>query len=119
MADQNDITGYHAHIYYTNPEARERAAVLRELIDDKFDIRMGRWREEPVGPHPQPMYQVAFEVEQFPDIVPWLMLNRNGLTILVHPETGDNYDDHVHNPLWLGEVLPVNEDFLRSGQNSA
>ncbi|MGY9014255.1 MAG: DOPA 4,5-dioxygenase family protein [Rhodospirillales bacterium] len=119
MAEKSDITGYHAHIYYSNPEARERAAVLREHIDDKFVIRMGRWRETPVGPHPQPMYQVAFEVDQFSDIVPWLMVNRNGLTILVHPETTDNFADHVYNSVWFGEVLPVNEDFLRSGQTSA
>jgi aromatic ring-cleaving dioxygenase len=119
MVDNKDITGYHAHIYYTKPEARERAAVLRALIDEKFDIRMGRWREDPVGPHPQPMYQVAFETSQFADIVPWLMLNRNDLTILVHPETDDNYADHMVHPLWLGEVLPMNEVFLKSGQNSA
>ena len=30
----------------------------------------------------------------FPDIVPWLMLNRRGLTVFVHPETGDNLADH-------------------------
>jgi DOPA 4,5-dioxygenase len=119
MAENSDITGYHAHIYYTNPEARERAAILRAFIDEKFDIRMGRWRDDPVGPHPQPMYQVAFEPEQFADIVSWLMLNRDGLTILVHPETGDNFTDHVINSLWLGEVLPMNEKFLRSGSTSA
>jgi aromatic ring-cleaving dioxygenase len=77
---------------------------------------MGRWHETPVGPHTQPMYQVAFEAKQFPEIVPWLLLNRNGLTVLVHPETGNDFDDHVHNSLWLGEVLPVNEGFLGSGQ---
>lgn len=119
MAEISGIRCYHAHIYYINPKARERAACLRDLIDIKFDIRMGRWREEPVGPHPQPMFQVAFDVEQFSDIVPWLMLNRNGLTILVHPETDDNYADHVDNSFWLGEVLPVNKCFLRSGQTVA
>ena len=74
---------------------------------------MGRWRDEPVGPHPQPMYQVAFEASEFAKIVPWLMLNRRGLVVLVHPNTGDAVADHDVNPLWLGEKLPLKIDFLR------
>ena len=73
---------------------------------------MGRWRDEPVGPHPQPMYQVAFETAVFPALVPWLMLNRDGLTVLVHPRTGDEVADHGRFALWLGAPLALNMDFL-------
>ena len=48
------------------------------------------------------MYQVAFEVEEFPPLVPWLMLNRDGLDILVHPLTGNSLADHTRFALWLG-----------------
>lgn len=87
MIDPEGIKGYHAHIYY-DEAVRERAARIREFIEGHFKVVMGRWRDMPVGPHPQAMYQVAFGTEEFPRIVPWLMLNRAGLTVLVHPETG-------------------------------
>ena len=41
------------------------------------------------------MYQVAFAPEEFGRLVPWLMLNRGGLDVLVHPQTGDAYADHT------------------------
>ena len=106
------IHGYHAHIYYDS-NTRNIAASLREQIERSFKVELGRWREEPVGPHPQAMYQVKFEPEEFARIVPWLMLNRAGLAILVHPETGDDYADHAVNALWLGEKLALNLELLK------
>jgi len=42
-----------------------------------------------------------------------LMLNREGLSVLVHPSTGDGYGDHMERSLWLGERLKLNEEALR------
>jgi len=106
------ITSYHAHIYYDLGEGRERAARLRTLIGERFVARIGAWHDELVGPHLKPMYQVAFAVELFPTIVPWLMLNRAGLSVLVHPNTRRPRDDHLVNPLWLGEPLPLKGEIL-------
>jgi aromatic ring-cleaving dioxygenase len=111
-ADIDEIEGYHAHIYY-DPESRPRAERLREAIGSAFEVQLGRWHDRPVGPHPQAMYQVAFSVAEFPRLVPWLMLNREGLTVLVHPRTGDDYEDHAHQALWLGRVLPLDLESLR------
>jgi DOPA 4,5-dioxygenase len=113
MVDTAGIKGYHAHIYY-DQTVRDRAARIREFIETHFKVVMGRWRDMPVGPHPQAMYQVAFATDEVPRIVPWLMLNRDGLTVLVHPETGDAYTDHAINPLWLGEKLQLNVEMLRN-----
>jgi len=115
MADAIDpatISCYHAHIYYDDA-SRDTAARLRESIGRSFKVEMGRWRDEPVGPHPQAMYQVKFDPGEFARIVPWLMLNRAGLNILVHPETNDAYTDHAVNALWLGEKLKLRLDVLR------
>lgn len=38
---------------------------------------------------------------------------RGGLSVLVHPMTGDDAADHDTNPLWLGERLPIDIEFLR------
>lgn len=106
--DTNDlpITGYHAHVYYA-PETREDAARLREDLDARFTVQLGRWHDKPIGPHPCPMYQVAFEVDQFPALVPWLALNRRGLDVLVHPETGDDRADHSDHAMWLGRTIDL------------
>lgn len=104
---EQEIKGYHAHIYYS-PTSKEQAANLREQIEQIFEVQMGRWRDDPVGPHPTSMYQVAFDVNEFSKIVPWLMINRKGLDILVHPETGNHLEDHRDGPLWLGEKLALN-----------
>ncbi len=110
--DAGTIHGYHAHIYYRNEAERAEAAVLRRQIMARFDVIPGRWRDMPVGPHPLPMFQMAFAADVFPALTPWLMLNRRGLTVLVHPETGDEVSDHAIHPLWLGEVLDLNIAFL-------
>jgi DOPA 4,5-dioxygenase len=102
----SDIKNYHAHIYYT-PETKEAAARVREGLN-RFNAVLGSWHDELVGPHLKPMYQVLFEPEEFAAIVPWLMLNREGLDVLVHPSTGDGKGDHLNRSLWLGNKLGVN-----------
>ena len=111
MIDPEKIQSYHAHVYY-NPASRAAAELLREAIASGFSVELGRWREEPVGPHREPMYQVKFACSEFSRIVPWLMLNRKGLTILIHPNTGDAYLDHTENALWLGQMLKLNLEIL-------
>jgi DOPA 4,5-dioxygenase len=112
MKDTAEITGFHAHIYF-NTTSREAAARVREGLGASFEVQLGRWHDKPIGPHPKAMYQVAFLPEQFGKVVPWLMLNREGLDILVHPSTGDDVGDHTDRALWLGEKLELNIESLR------
>jgi len=104
------IRGFHAHIYY-DPATREAAARVREGLG-QFRVLLGSWHDEPVGPHPKSMYQVVFSPEQFGEVVPWLMLHREGLDVLVHPETDDNVADHLRNCLWLGDKLKLRVELL-------
>lgn len=106
-----EVTGYHAHVYY-DEATRAAAATVREALDARFTVKLGRWRDGPVGPHPQSMYQVAFAPDQFAPIVRWLMLNRRGLTVLVHPVTGQDLGDHRDRSLWMGRVLDLKLDAL-------
>jgi DOPA 4,5-dioxygenase len=110
--DPCKIRGYHAHIYY-EAKTRPIAERLREAIGNRFSVELGRWRDEPVGPHPVSMYQAAFPAAEFDRLVPWLMLNRGGLSVLVHPQTEDAYDDHTSHALWLGAPLPLRVEGLR------
>ena len=117
LVDPARISGYHAHVYYDPARGRDRAALLRERVAAIFpDARLGRWHDEPVGPHPEAMYQIAFAADRLSAILPWLMLNRSGLTVLVHPDTGDAYADHARHALWLGAVLPLRLDVLKKSE---
>ena len=101
------IHSYHAHIYFDGPDQRSIAETLREEIAQRFSVVLGRWHDKLVGPHTRPMYQVAFQPAEFARFVPWLMVNRRGLAVLVHPNTGRPRADHLEHALWLGEILTV------------
>jgi aromatic ring-cleaving dioxygenase len=108
------IDGWHAHIYYDPAHTKDIAARLRARIEEAFpDTRMGSWHDEAVGPHLVAMYQVAFRPDQFDRLVQWLALNRDGLSILVHPLTENAWNDHIVFGFWLGDKLPLDEDRLK------
>jgi DOPA 4,5-dioxygenase len=109
--DTARIIEYHVHVYY-DAESRDRAALLREQVEARFPVKMGRWRDEPVGPHVRSMYLFSFSPEVFAAVVPFVMMNRMGLTVLLHPESGRPRDDHTINAAWMGEVLAVKTDVL-------
>lgn len=107
-----EIRDWHAHVYF-DPATRGIAATLREQVAERFpEARLGRWHEGKVGPHPQAMYQIAFATPLYPALSAFLALNRKGLTILLHPESGRPKEDHLHNALWMGAVLPLDASIL-------
>ncbi len=106
--DISAIKDFHAHVYFEPGVTEDAAAQLRARVAEVFPAALlGRWHAVPIGPHTRAMYQIAFPVELFPTLVPWLMLNREGLNVLLHPETGDNPADHTIHAAWLGEKLPL------------
>lgn len=112
MSAAAPILSYHAHVYYDPVDTRATADALRQRIGERFSVQLGRWHDLPVGPHTASMYQVAFAVEVFASFLPWLMLNRTGLTVLVHPNTLAPRDDHLVHALWLGPPLALKEEVL-------
>jgi len=69
--------------------------------------------DEPRGPHPVPQFRFIFAAAQFENIVPWLMLNRQGFDVLVHPLTDNSYDDHSRYAVWLGSPVPLKLNTMR------
>jgi DOPA 4,5-dioxygenase len=110
--DRVPVNGYHAHVYY-DAATRPLAERLAETIGSRFSVEFGGFRDGPVGPHPIANLQIIFTTAEFPKIVPWLMLNRGGLDILVHPLTDDSVDDHSRHALWLGSPVPLKLETLR------
>ncbi|MEO8310762.1 MAG: DOPA 4,5-dioxygenase family protein [Caldimonas sp.] len=106
------IVSWHAHVYFDPASTRAQAEAVRAGVAQRFRVQLGRWHEVPIGPHSAPMYQVAFEPALFAAVVPWLALNRQGLSVLVHPNTLAPRADHLKHALWLGPPLPLRDDVL-------
>lgn len=97
----DDVKGWHAHVYFPGyPDLR--AETLRRWISERFLLRINKTHQGPFGPHTTPSFNVIFDNQQFNTLIPWLVLNRLGLNVLLHPVTENGYLDHTGNALWLG-----------------
>lgn len=106
------IQDYHAHVYFAQ-ETLEQATALCERARDEFGVEMGRVHSKPVGPHPVWSCQLRVSTGSIGDVLGWLALNRDGLTIFVHPNTGDALADHTRHALWLGQMLPLDTSIFK------
>ena len=97
------IVDWHAHVYF-EASSREAARTLRETIGIELAgrIQMGRFHEKPVGPHPMWSYQLSVAPAVLAEVIGWLALNRGGLDVFVHPNTGDPLTDHRDRAIWIG-----------------
>ena len=108
--------GYHAHIYYDPTRTRPVAERVCAEIAKKFRVDIDGFRDTPVGPHPIANVLVIFKPEQFEHVVPYLMLNRAELDVLVHPLTKDAVEDHSNFAIWLGKPVELKLDTLPRGR---
>ena len=113
MNNTDAITGWHAHVYFDAAEI-DRARAVCEAVRDRFAIPMGRLHPEAVGPHPVGSCQLSVPPEKFGEVAAWLTLNRDGLDVFVHAETGDAWTDHTRHVVWLGQSHALRLDVLKA-----
>jgi aromatic ring-cleaving dioxygenase len=109
-----ELHGYHAHIYYGDESRLPLANALCDALAAQFPVELGK-NNGVAGPHPVAQRQVIFKPSAFAEVLPWLMFNRQGLDILVHPLSDDEYDDHTANALWLGNPVSLKLEILSHG----
>lgn len=109
----NEILGFHAHVYF-DASTFEQASKLCDEAGEKFDLSVGHKHKKPVGPHPKWSCQLSFKPEEFGNVVPWLALNRHGLTIFIHTETGDVLKDHTEHTIWMGKMKSLNMEIFKT-----
>jgi len=106
MRDIRDIKGFHFHVYYSN-DSREKA---RELFN--YFGSNAHWYDKPIGPHTQPMFVVEETPSHMEDVYKFMILNRGDLSVLIHPITKNELEDHTTSVGWLGKPVPLDLDWL-------
>ena len=107
---------FHAHIYFEPGNRATAERLHRELSNAKgvgdraTVVFVGEMRDENVGPHPKPQFEVHFLEDGLPTILP--LIRASGLTALVHPLTDDDLADHTSLARWIGEPLPLDHSVL-------
>ncbi|GAA5969968.1 hypothetical protein JCM11641_000213 [Rhodosporidiobolus odoratus] len=104
------------HIYYASTAQREHGRKLHERIRREFpELRVYRFWEQPVGPHPVPMFEVnTFTPAQFGAFFGFLVAYRGDLSVLIHPNTDDELADHTTKATWMGPPYPLITDLLKA-----
>jgi DOPA 4,5-dioxygenase len=115
-----NLHGFHVHIYY-GEATQAQATDLHDKLVAQFGGQPARAPFIGIaGPHPVPQVQVIFRKEAFTaDVLPWLMFNRQGLDILIHPLTDDEVEDHTAHAVWLGTPVALMTDRLKHGPTTA
>lgn len=105
--DTSSIEKYHAHVYFDESTV-EQAQLLCEEAGKRFKVTVGRMHHKPIGPHLSWSCQLAFDRSNHTDLLTWLALNRDGLTILIHPLTGNDLKDHTDYASWMDKPQALN-----------
>ena len=106
------IRDFHAHIYY-DPDEVEVARELAAAVQAKFNVPVGHFHLQAVGPHPRGSCQLTVPRDLFGDVAQWLALNRGALTIFAHANTGDDLADHTQHVIWFGPSEELNLSLFR------
>ena len=108
----NRHKAYHAHVYFDESTLALAKQVCLQA-GEIHKVKVGRVHEKLVGPHPKWSCQIAFSTSVFDTLIPWLEVNRQGLSVFVHGLTGDDLKDHTEYAYWLGEPEELNLAMFR------
>ena len=112
----DNLHPYHAHIYF-DAHQRSSADQLHRMLSERKGtgdltsvIFVGEARDEPVGPHPKPQFEVHFRESSLAAMLS--LIRESGLTALVHPLTNDDLADHTSLAQWIGEPISLDLSVL-------
>lgn len=112
----NSHKAYHAHIYF-DEDTRLAARAICDASGEQFGLKVGRFHEKLVGPHPRWSCQISFSAKDFEAYLEWLDASRGDLTVFVHPLTGDDLRDHTEFAYWLGDSVELKLGIFSESQS--
>ncbi len=122
------IYSWHIHVLYwqSNEEDAKGARLLRENFRSAFEGTLGQKEcnstfhmenlclfadiDKPDGPFLTAQWAVFVPIDHFYSTVSWIMQNRNGYDVLVHPNSGCEIEDHSWWAFWGGNPWQINFD---------
>jgi aromatic ring-cleaving dioxygenase len=114
QTEMDKVEGYHIHIYHDDFVSQFSADNILTQLQTLFPKHLeANYKIGVVGPHLTKNIQIDITKEGFAEIVQWLQMNNSGLSILVHPETGDDAKDHLQNSIWINKELGYNMEFFK------
>ncbi|KAG6609847.1 DOPA 4,5-dioxygenase [Phytophthora cinnamomi] len=135
--DASTIKEWHFHTCYfaTNERSKKEAEALRDALVDQVAadpknfvaVCNGVTSKElpglegkppplnlgPVGPHLSGSFETWVPAESFTQVLSWFTLHRGSLSILVHPLTRYEREDHSTHAMWLGQPFIIDLERLR------
>lgn len=99
---------YHVHVYCKPSELAKCEHVRTKMTAANLGIMgSGPVRRTAIGPHPLPMFEAWFASEHLQKIMDWIGENRDGLSVMFHPLSGNDLEDHRDYAFWIGEKLSL------------
>lgn len=71
------------------------------------------------GPFPVGEWSIFLPVPHYGLVVPWFTQHRGPFSVLVHPNTACEYEDHSDFAVWAGQPWKLNLRVLRQGQQTS
>ena len=103
---------YHAHIYWKHIGERVQALSLRSQLE-ALGCSLGKIHDQPIGPHPLPMYQARYDSSNQAEVES--LLRTQTMSILLHEDIGvDHVRDHTDGARWINKPLDLNLKFLET-----
>jgi aromatic ring-cleaving dioxygenase len=130
------IISYHVHITYSifNPDIVQRALALRAKAKETFKDFLhpdcsGRYDNGVLcfiddhnfnttlegGPFPSGEWSIFVPLGYYSLVVPWMIQNRGEFSLLVHPNSGYEYEDHSIWAMWSGAAWPLDLTIFEQG----
>ena len=118
------IYSYHIHLLYvnTNQQQVNDAYRIRDAFVAKFKSQLGPDSKDlfhndyncmlepdttPAGPFPTADWSVVVLPESLLPMMQWMTQYREKYTVLVHPNSGCEVEDHSDWALWNGDAYPL------------
>ena len=133
------ILSFHIHITYTvfHQSVIDEAMALREKTREAFKTYLGpdcdgRYDYGYLcmiadhdfnttlegGPFVSGEWSMFVPVPYYQLVVPWMFQHRGNFSLIVHPNTGYEYEDHTIWAMWAGEPWPLDLTIFSQGEQT-